>query len=57
MPRINVPLALMADVEAAMTSTSETILKLRSAACQVFSESSADPQSVVRGINWRMQQP
>jgi len=54
MPGIDVPLAGMMGVKEAMISTSEKILRLRSAQCQVFGELLADPQYPVRGIIWEM---
>jgi len=54
MPGIDVPPAMMTEIKKAMTSTSEKILRLRSAHSEVFGELSADAQHAVKGIVWEM---
>jgi len=44
MPGIDVPLATMAGIKETMISTSEEILRLRSARCQALGELPIDPK-------------
>jgi len=54
MPGTGAPPATIVKVKEAMTSTSEKILRLRSARCRVFRELITDHQYALKGIVWEM---